>query len=235
LVSDVDHTLLGNDRGLAEFADWFESVRDRVRLAYNSGRFYESVEQSIRTSDLPRPDAIIGGVGTDIQFPPDGERLADWPPTEQWGTDAVRAVLSAHKELEPQPEHLLSEFKISYFGYDLSDRFIKLLRAQLADLGWAADVVYSSNRDLDVLPAGTNKGTAAARLAQYWNIESASVIVAGDSGNDVAMFGQGFRGIVVANAHEELKSLKHPSVYHAQGECAAGVLEGMRYWLNGER
>jgi hydroxymethylpyrimidine pyrophosphatase-like HAD family hydrolase len=61
------------------------------------------------------------------------------------------------------------------------------------------------------------------------------VVVSGDSGNDVEMFvpprdGSPYRGIVVGNADADLKRLKGEHIYHAQAACAAGVLEGLRFW-----
>jgi len=44
------------------------------------------------------------------------------------------------------------------------------LARELEAAGQDVDVVYSSNRDLDILPADTNKGTAAEFLAQSWGI-----------------------------------------------------------------
>lgn len=236
LVSDVDNTLLGDDAALERFASWFDHARAHVRLAYNSGRFPRSLAQSVRTSGLPRPDAYIGGVGTEIEIVSSGKRLDDWPPLDDcWDPEAIRAVLLAHKELRPQPDHLQSQFKVSFYGDELDDEFVDLLRQQFADLGHQVNIVYSSQRDLDVLPAGTNKGTAVAHLADHWQIDPQRVIVAGDSGNDLDMFRQGFRGIVVANAQPELRAYKSPNVYHATGPFADGVLEGLRYWLADHR
>ena len=76
-----------------------------------------------------------------------------------------------------------------------------------------------------------HKGAAAAYLARRWSIDPQRVVVAGDSGNDAAMFHMGFRGIVVGNARPELRSLVSPDIYHATAEFAAGVLEGLEYWL----
>jgi hydroxymethylpyrimidine pyrophosphatase-like HAD family hydrolase len=91
--------------------------------------------------------------------------------------------------------------------------------------------VYSSNRDLDVLPAGVDKGSAAAFLASHFGFQPRQVVVAGDTGNDASMFTHGFRGIVVGNAQAELKSLCSPDVYKSDGSYADGVLEGLEYWL----
>jgi mannosylfructose-6-phosphate phosphatase len=232
LVSDLDYTLLGDDRATEQFGHWYRGARDQLRLAYSSGRFCESMAESVRSSGLPEPDALIGGVGTEICLLPLQTRIGGWPPeVDGWNEAGIRAVLAAYRELKPQPAPLLSKFKISYYGYDLSDAFLRHLRRQLVALGHHAEIIYSSHRDLDILPAGANKGTAAAHLAQYWKIDPERVIVAGDSGNDREMFRHGFRGIVVGNAQPELQELKNPSIYHATGRFAAGVIEGLNYWL----
>jgi HAD superfamily hydrolase (TIGR01484 family) len=255
LVSDVDNTLTGDDAALEQFCHWYENAKGSVRLAYNSGRFPRSLAHSVRTTGLPEPDAYIGGVGTEIwlekgvrtifssaleEKPKEAGqenssdpffRLGDWPQANgRWDPAEVREVLLAYDQLRPQPEHLLSEFKISVYGEDLDDGFIDRLRREFADQHLDVNIVYSSDRDLDVLPAGTNKGTAVAHLAQHWQIPAEHVIVAGDSGNDLDMFRQGFRGIVVGNAKPELAEFAAPHVYHAEKPFAAGVLEGLEHW-----
>jgi sucrose-6F-phosphate phosphohydrolase len=232
LVSDIDNTLLGDDRALAEFAVWWAANKRCLRLAYSSGRFVESVRESVGTTGLPEPDAIIGGVGTQIALHPGDERLADWPPRGGcWEPPAIRAILADCPRIEPQPDQFQSAAKLSYFAYDWDEAALTLLRRRLADARQQVRVVYSSRRDLDVLPAGAGKGAAAGRLARHWRIEPARVIVAGDSGNDLDMFQAGFLGITVGNAHPELKSLRGPNVFHAAQGHAAGVLEGLSHWL----
>ena len=232
LVCDLDGTLLGDDHALADFANWYERAKNCFRLAYASGRFIESVRDSIHGSRLPEPDAIIGGVGTQIYDVVAARRLPMWPPsTLEWNPYEVRAVCASHAELTPQPEHLLSYHKISFYGFDLNHSFLDKLVDQLAAAGQRVTTIYSSNRDLDILPADLNKGSAIVHLAHRWKIDSQRIIVAGDSGNDRAMFAAGFHGIVVGNAQQELLSLNAPNVYHASAQFADGVLEGLGYWL----
>ena len=232
LVSDLDFTLLGDDAGLAQFAQWFAAHRHLLRLAYNSGRFRASVEQSIAETALPSPDAIIGGVGTDIFLTTERCGIADWPSTGgAWNLDTVWSVLRTQQELIPQPDEFQSRYKASCFGENLPREFVAQLSERLRSLGQEVEIVYSSNLHLDVLPKHANKGAAAAHLAQHWDIPAERVIVAGDSGNDLAMFQQGFRGIVVGNGHEVLKSLRSDRVYVARQPHAAGVVEGLNFWL----
>jgi sucrose-6F-phosphate phosphohydrolase len=232
LVTDLDGTLLGDECALEQFSGWYDEARDRFRLVYSSGRFLESICLSIDVGRLPEPDAIIGGVGTEIFDVPARRRLIGWPPiTYGWNPYIVRATCGLYDQLEEQPQHLVSYYKVSYYGRKLDEEFLAALAEQLAAAGQEVKIVYSSQRDLDVLPACTSKGAAAAFLAARWRVERERVIVAGDSGNDADMFCQGFRGIVVGNAQPELKSLRAPGVYQASARYAAGVIEGLRHWL----
>ncbi len=234
LISDVDNTLLGDDEALSQFLDWYESTEVRPYLAYCSGRFFPSIWRSILTTKLPQPEVIIGGVGTEIHLAGSGERVAGWPENaDSWDRDAIEAALTVHTELEPQPAEFQSEHKISFYGRDLKPAFLAHLRRQLNALGHRVEIVYSSRRDLDVLPSKTNKGSAAAYLARCSGVEPGQVIVCGDSGNDMSLFQQGFCGVVVGNAHPELRALSQENIYHATRNYAAGVLDGVQYWLDG--
>jgi sucrose-6F-phosphate phosphohydrolase len=235
LVCDLDGTLLGDGRALEQFAVWYSRARVNTRLVYASGRFVKSVRESINTSPLPEPDGIIGGVGTQIYDVSAARRMPMWPPSIfEWNPYEVRAVCALHAELTPQPEYLLSYYKVSFYAVDLGRTFIDNLILQMAAAGQRVTIVYSSNRDLDILPADADKGAATAHLAKRWKIDAQRVIVAGDSGNDLAMFQAGFRGIVVGNACPELRSLESPNVYQSTAEFAAGVLEGLDYWLDSQ-
>ncbi|MGH7127717.1 MAG: HAD-IIB family hydrolase [Planctomycetaceae bacterium] len=236
LISDVDGTLLEDDAALRELAEWTAARRASLRLVYSSGRFFDSVFASVRDRGMPEPHAIIGGVGTDVRQFDNCETLGDWPVLSgRWNPHTLRAILAEFDELEPQPHEVQSDYKLSYFGYDLSAGTRERIQSRLERAFYAIELVYSSRRDLDVLPFGINKGAAAVWLAEFWDFPPQRVIVAGDSGNDLAMFQRGFRGIVVANAHEELRALRLPNVYHAQRPYAAGVLEGLKHWTAGPR
>ena len=232
LISDVDGTLLGDDEALAAWARWYDGRRHRVSLVYNSGRFVESVQESVAMTELPTPDAIIGGVGTEIHCHKSEARLDGWPLAgDGWKPSRIRALLGIYSELTLQPAEFLSDYKISYYALSATVELFDDMRKRLAAAGCECDLVFSSQRDLDVLPKGVNKGTAAAHLASHWGFSRDQVCVSGDTANDLAMFQHGFQGIVVGNALAELRRLDGSSVYHATQSHAAGVLEGVRHWL----
>jgi sucrose-6F-phosphate phosphohydrolase len=232
LVSDLDGTLLGDEESLRRFAEWFEDNRDGCKLVYGSGRLYPSIRDLIEATSLPCPDAVIAAVGTEIRGYPTGETLCEWPSDAAgWDPDAIRSVLAAFPVLNPQPDEFQAPFKLSYYADSLSDEQVKEMERALNSSGHCVSAIYSSSHDLDVLPANVNKGTAAARLSSLWGLEPWQVLVAGDTGNDASMFAQGFRGIVVANAKEELKRIQAPTIYQASQAFASGVREGVEFWL----
>jgi sucrose-6F-phosphate phosphohydrolase len=174
-------------------------------------------------------------VGTQIELFAPPAPLAGWcePAPANWSVRRIRAALAHLSDLVPQPEEFHSSHKVSFYTRAASTRLLDRVRDLLVSNQVSAHVVYSSQRDLDILPQGVHKGSAVQFLADYWQLSPRQVIVCGDSGNDRSMFEQGFYGVVVGNAQLELRRLKGPCVYHARRGFAAGVLQGLGYWLTG--
>jgi hydroxymethylpyrimidine pyrophosphatase-like HAD family hydrolase len=70
--------------------------------------------------------------------------------------------------------------------------------------------LLSDNRYFDVLPAGVNKGTTLLALLEWLEVDLATVVTAGDTLNDLAMFETGLNGVMVGNAEADLVAQPSP-------------------------
>jgi sucrose-6F-phosphate phosphohydrolase len=230
LVADLDGTLLGDDAALARLVAWLGGRRDRYRIVYASGRHLASVRDAIAGTDLLEPDAVISAVGTEIHDP-SGRPWPGWLERfDGWTGDGVRRVLAGVPWLALQPDSAQTGLKASFDVPDLGPADLASVERTLAAAGRPSTLVYSGNLFLDVLPAAAGKGHAARFLADAWGVAPQDVLVFGDSGNDLQMFEQGFRGTIVANALPELGQAVGPDVYRSPLAYADGVLDGLRHW-----
>jgi len=130
--------------------------------------------------------------------------------------------------LTAHPAEFQTPFKVSY---DLPDpAMLTQVFNCLATTNLEVKAIYSSNKNLDIIPQGAGKGSAIDYLRRQLDISPDLVVVAGASGNDLEMFVAPYKGIIVANATAELKQKQGDHIYHAQATHAAGVLEGLRFW-----
>lgn len=226
LVADLDETLLGTEDGLSELVGLLRRS-PRLLWALNSSRPLASVRASLQRRAIDAgPDAWIGAMGTEIEtregpVPAWRDRFAGW---SRAPVDAVMRELGfpAHDADFQTP--FKASFAVPAAEWDRARRAI-------ADAGVPARTVGSGASDFDVLPLGAGKGEATRFLAGHLGIDPARLVVAGDSANDLAMFRVSRRGIVVANAREELRRAVEPGrAYFARESHAHGVLEGLRHW-----
>ena len=228
-VSDVDDTLTGDDDALAKLMDALAAARDWVVLAYNSSRPCASLRQTFREKpQMLTPDFLVGAMGTEIEDGASGEVVAAYSARlDGWQRDRIQAMM-ATMPFTPHPEAFQTRFKASYDVPDEDSYRQVLARLQAEDID--AKVVYSGGKNLDIIPRAAGKAAVIDFLRQSLQIPAEQVIVAGDSGNDVDMFVDPYKGIVVANADPELKARRGDNIYQAQARHAAGVLEGLRHW-----
>jgi sucrose-6F-phosphate phosphohydrolase len=232
VVADIDGTMLGDVRSLDEFAGWWAQSSRGMRLAYTSVRSYASVVASIESTMLPLPDVIIAALGTEIRHFPSDVPLATWQARwkPSWDAARVQQTLTRFSEFRPRTQEWPSEFKSSYCVDQASPELLCSVREALAAAGVSADLPPSS-QGVDVVPRGASPGAAAMFLAQAWCIPRHAVVVAGATSRDASLYEHGCPGILVANAHRELKALIGCSAYLSPFSYAAGVLDGLRYWL----
>ena len=243
VASDVDGTLTGDRPALDRLVGRLSERRaaGELFLILSTGRRLEQVLEGIVEEGLPEPDAVIGQVGTEIYLPPfDNETrpMAMWRDRLLAGYSREEAVsfLPGIDGLVMQPEMYNTELKTSCYLDRCPDpkSAATMIRHRVAPHANRYQVVWSSGRDLDILPAASGKGKAIRFLVEQQRLDPIQVVVAGDTGNDASMFEEFDKGIVVANAKPELITLAHTladrQVYFAQKPHAAGVEEGLGHY-----
>jgi len=236
-ASDLDNTLLGHQGATRTFtATWETLERERrPHLVYNTGRLLDDARSVIRKERLPTPDYLICGVGTSIYDVHEGVLLKAFAEIleEGWNLEKVGEIVGGTLPSATfQPAHHQTPYKSSWHCHNATEDDLERLESAFREAGLEANVVYSSNRDLDILPKAANKGHALEWLIRRIGVSPKETLVAGDTGNDSAMFTiKGVRGIIVDNAQPELleAAISRP-VYTASKVCADGVLEGLQYY-----
>lgn len=237
LSFDIDNTLINFHTHHSNFPKiWkkYKPIND-VLLTYNTGRLIDDVLNLIENGVLPEPDYIISGVGTHIYDYNNQSIVKEFNDIldDGWDLDTVESIVqNINHPISDQPLKFQHSYKRSYFLYDATPDIIENIEEDFTSAGMHINVVYSGNQYLDILPKFANKGNALQWLMKKLDIKSYETLVAGDSGNDSAMFDMdGVKGIVVANAHEELyKYTKHRQIYHAEVEHGDGIIEGLVYY-----
>lgn len=237
ISSDIDGTLAGDREASARFSTFWHELEPDTRplLVYNSGRLVDDILEFTAGEGLPQADFVIGGVGTMMvaENQPELSTAYSRSLSEGYDVDAIGAVLDAMDGIERQPARYQHQHKSSWYFHDASNESLSDLEKRLEAEGLAVKVVYSSNRDLDILPANADKGQALTWLCDRLGFGPDEAIVAGDTGNDGGMFVlPGIRGIIPRNGLDELKArFDDPDFfYHASRAEADGVIEGLLHF-----
>jgi sucrose-6-phosphatase len=264
LVTDLDNTLIGDHAATLTLNRQLQQQRDQAApfyLVYATGRSLSSFRQLCQDfqestgEPLLTPDFLIAGVGSEI-YGAEQQLDRDWAAhlSENWHRQAIVEIAQTFAELQPQEDSAQNPWKISYClddvepngkvavkTMDQTDKtvidktaIIEQLQLQLATHQLAATVIFSSNRDLDILPHKGDKGKAVNYLRKKLNVSTTATLVCGDSGNDIALFEQQTLGVVMANALPELRDWHtqygQPHHYLATTPFAGGILEALHYF-----
>jgi sucrose-6F-phosphate phosphohydrolase len=240
-VTDLDHTLVGDDDALKELNQKLAQHRQEygTKIVYATGRSRSIYHELKAEKQLLDPDALIASVGTEI-YEDDRNDAPDpaWSEklSEGWDRELVVATTAHYSDLVPQEDSEQRPFKVSYFlTEEAAVEVLPRLDSQLSERGLDVKLIYSGSKDLDILPRNADKGLAVQFLQQKWGIDSTRTVVCGDSGNDIALFSVGsLRGIIVGNARPELRQWYDNNQadyrYLAQAQCAGGILEGLQHF-----
>jgi HAD superfamily hydrolase (TIGR01484 family) len=264
LCTDLDRTVLPNgpqpesDAARRRFAAL--ATRPEVTLVYVTGRDRQLVSKAMANYSLPRPDYVIGDVGTTIYE----VRPNDWHPWPEWqqkiapdwaglGRSDLGKLLLDIVDLSQQESAKQNLHKLSFYVplYADTDTLSHDIRQRLEACGVRASLVWCIDEPrgiglLDVLPAGAGKKNAISFLMQRNDFALADTVFAGDSGNDLPVLVSEIPAVLVANASPEVRrealaqarARGHAdALYIAQGglmdmngNYTAGVLEGVVHY-----
>ena len=108
----------------------------------------------------------------------------------EYSRDEALSFLEGIEGLVMQADAFNTELKTSCFldGCPQPDAAAEEIRRRVEPHADRYQVVWSSGRDLDILPASSGKGKAIRFLVERQGLASERVVVAGDTGNDATMF-----------------------------------------------
>ncbi|RPD42861.1 glucosylglycerol-phosphate synthase [Chitinophaga barathri] len=229
LATDLDGTFLGGSEQHKEHL--YRTIRENedFRLIFVTGRGMESVIPLLSDPVIPRPDYIICDVGATVL---DGRTLRPVQPIQnnielKW--PGKRAVMDALKDVKGIRIQAVPQQRRCSFYFD--DELVKSQVTQLeAKLG--CDIILSAGKYLDVLPASVNKGSTLRHLVDHLQVPQEKVLVAGDTLNDLSLYGRGFRGVIVGDAEQALTHAagELKDVYVSDTAGAGGILEALDHF-----
>jgi HAD superfamily hydrolase (TIGR01484 family) len=231
LATDLDGTFLGGSEASRQrLYSWIEGNRDQVGLIFVTGRDPGYIRTLTRKEGVPRPDYVVGDVGTTIasvgsdhMLTPIAELEAEIADKWAEANGRVQAALHSVRGLRLQSTGF--RYRVSY------DMDPEEFEARALDIvaGLGLDALISANRFFDVLPKDVSKGPSLLRLLAHLGVPNDRTLVAGDTLNDLSMLSLGLPAVAVANSEpalvEKLKGQDH--VHFASGEGAAGIAEAI--------
>jgi HAD superfamily hydrolase (TIGR01484 family) len=265
ICTDLDRTLLPNgaEPESAGARERFHAVVDRpeVELAFVSGRHRALVEAAIAEYQLPRPNFVIGDVGTSI-YNVDDSGWSQWPAwvaalEQSWGARDGQALVALFADIEtltPQESEKQGRFKSSYYAPLSVDvnQLKQHMRQRLTRAGLPSRIIWSIDETtetglVDVLPENASKLHAVRFLMQNTGHTLSNTLFAGDSGNDLEVLCSEINSVLVANATDSVRAqalqlATEAGAVHAlyaargglrgmNGNYSAGILEGLVHFI----
>jgi len=233
LISDIDNTLLGDKASLDKVSEWISAHKQDVAFGIATGRTIESAVNILNRHRVKIPDVMITSVGAEIYY---GKKLVPdigWSAhiRHLWRRDSLVDAFLKFPNISLQPDNTQREFKLSYFAKPGQIPPLSEIYDYLHSLKLHANLIYSHDEFLDVLPIRASKGHAIRYLAYKWDLPLKNFLVAGDSGNDIEMLAGDTLAIVVGNHSPELDVLrKQEQIYFSKAHYAAGILEGIQHY-----
>lgn len=231
LATDLDGTFLGGtEQARRSLYSWIENNRHLVGLVFVTGRDPGFIRNLTRSKGVPRPDYVVGDVGTTIASVDPDHMISPIAELEAeiasgWNDASARVQSALHR----MPGLTLQSTGFRYrVSYDMDAQSFDG-RALDVVAGLGLDALVSDNRYFDVLPKGVSKGPSLLRLLTHLGVDNSRCLVAGDTLNDLTMLSMGLPAVAVGNSEPALiEALTGaPHVHFAKGEGAAGIAEAI--------
>lgn len=233
LATDLDGTFLGGVAADRErLYAWLRQMAPDVRLIFVTGRDPAFIADLCRDGYVPTPEYVVGDVGTTIarvvttpgrvMVEPiatlEAEIRDSWAGRGTLARAALRDVPGMWEQDVPFRYRLSYQYDASFHADSVS---------HVRELG--VDVLISHGCFVDILPKGISKGPSLLRLLDHLSIPQETVLVAGDTLNDLSMFQTGLHGAVVGGAEPELLAATKdlPRALHCRAIGAAGIIEAI--------
>jgi len=233
LFTSLDLNLIGDPQSLSQLLDEVKANHKQVIFGIATGRRLGNALSALRQHQIPVPDVLITGQGTEIHYATGLTKDAAWQRhiNHLWNAQAVRDVLHEVHGLTLQPNSEQSDFQISYF-IDSSVVNVQEIQQLLQRSDLAVNVVNSFGQFLDILPVRASKGLALRWCAEQLDFPLQNTLVAGVSGADADMLIGNTLGTVVDSRHRnELTSLaSSENVFFSNAAYAAGIIEAISYY-----
>ncbi|NCP39480.1 MAG: glycosyltransferase [Rhodoferax sp.] len=233
LFASLDQNLIGDTAALVPFLQTMHAHRKAIIFGIATGRSLDDALSTLKRNNIPQPDVLITGQGTQIHYAPNLTEDTTWARhiDHLWNRQAVRDCLKDVPGLTLQPRGNQSVFKLSYF-VDPAVTHVNEIRQLLLRNEQAVNVIFSFGQFLDVLPLRASKGLALRWCAGQFGFPLEKTLVAGVTGADADMLRGNTLGVVVDNRHlDELADLANiEKIYFSKQPHAAGILEAMTHY-----
>jgi sucrose-phosphate synthase len=233
IFTSIDLNLIGDQMALPVFLQVMQKHRKSTIFGIATGRRLDDTLAKLRQYNIPQPDVLITGQGTQVHYAPNLTRSDVWERhiNHLWNPQAVREILAEMPGLTMQPKINQGAFKISYY-VDHALANIKEIRQTLLRNEQAVNTIFSFGQFLDVVPVRASKGLALRWCAEQLGFALENTLVTGVTGADADMLRGNTLGAVVDDHHrEELSDLANiENIYFSKAHYAAGILEAIDHY-----
>jgi len=226
ICTDMDRTLIPNgpepESPMAR--QYFAALvsRPEVQLAYVTGRHQKLIQEAISNYCLPKPDFVIGDVGTTIYHVDEAatwKRQTEWEEriSRDWAGNThsdLKAMLNDIHALRLQESSKQNNFKLSFYVPLQANRdaLTALIEHRFVEVGVKASLIWSIDEPagvglLDILPASASKFHAIEALMKIHGYTYDNTVFSGDSGNDIEVLASPVAAVLVANSQPDVQEL----------------------------